>query len=64
MTNLARIKRLYLWKPSICKTFLNNSRNCNIDNLMKIEKNKIEILFNYKKMQYLFQIRSKEVEYI
>jgi len=21
MTNLAKIKRLYLWKPSICKTF-------------------------------------------
>jgi len=21
MTNLANIKRLYLWKPSICKTF-------------------------------------------
>jgi len=21
MTNLAKMKRLYLWKPSICKTF-------------------------------------------
>jgi len=21
MTNLAKIKRWYLWKPSICKTF-------------------------------------------
>jgi len=21
MTNLAKIKRLYLWKPRICKTF-------------------------------------------
>jgi len=21
MTNLAKIKRLYLWRPSICKTF-------------------------------------------
>jgi len=21
MTHLAKIKRLYLWKPSICKTF-------------------------------------------
>jgi len=21
MTNLAKIKRLYLWKPSICKTY-------------------------------------------
>jgi len=24
MTNLAKIKRLYLWKPSICKTFWTN----------------------------------------
>jgi len=28
MTNLAKIKRLYLWKPSICKTFWTTLVSC------------------------------------